>query len=116
MKDPKRQISGSQHQNLNYTSDAQEVQAGESEMTFVEREIRILAKVTGLEPTKINLWKVAFEDYSESHTTLQNLIYKREEEMRRIKNEIYFSVRFRACLSRQRRNRICCGAITRDSF
>ncbi len=46
-------------------------------MTYVQREIRTLAKVTGLEPTKINLWKVAFEDFSESHTTLQNLIYKR---------------------------------------
>jgi hypothetical protein len=94
MKDPKRQISGSQPQNLNHTSDAQEVQAGESEMTYVEREIRSLAKVTGLEPTKINLWKVAFEDYSESLTTLQNLIYKNEEEMRSVKNEIYQVVGF----------------------
>jgi hypothetical protein len=41
MKDPKRQISGSQPQNLNHTSDAQEVQqAGEREITYVERAIR----------------------------------------------------------------------------
>jgi hypothetical protein len=68
MKDPKRQISRSQPQNLNYTSDAQEVQAGESETTYVEREIRTLAKVTGLEPTKINLWKVAFEGLNNFRT------------------------------------------------
>jgi hypothetical protein len=63
-------------------------------MTYVEREIRTLAKVTELEPKKVNLWKVAFEDYSESHTTLRNLIYKREEEMRSVKNEIYQVVGF----------------------
>jgi hypothetical protein len=47
-----------------------------------------------LEPKKVNLWKVAFENYSESHTILQNLIYKREEEMRSVKNEIYQVVGF----------------------
>jgi hypothetical protein len=89
MKDPKRQISGSQPQNLNHTSDAQEVQGGEGEMTYVERPIRTLAKVKGSEPTKINLWKVAFEELRNLRTTLENRIYKSEEAIRSVKNEIY---------------------------
>ncbi len=47
------------------------------EVIIEEIKTRILAKAKGLEPTKINLWKVAFENYSESLTALQNLIYKR---------------------------------------
>ncbi|KAH9544232.1 hypothetical protein CY35_13G107800 [Sphagnum magellanicum] len=94
MKDPKRQISGSQPQNLNHTSDAQEVQAGESEMTYVERAIRTLAKIIGLEPTKINLWKVAFEELSNLRTTLENRSYESEEEIRSVKKEIYQVIGF----------------------
>jgi hypothetical protein len=52
MKDPKRKISGSQPQNLNHTSDTQEVQGGESEMTYVERAIRTFAKVKGVGANK----------------------------------------------------------------
>ncbi|KAH9544236.1 hypothetical protein CY35_13G108100 [Sphagnum magellanicum] len=63
-------------------------------MTDVEREIRTLAKVKGLEPTQINLWKVAFEHYSERYTRFQNRIYKSEEEIRSVKNEIYQVVGF----------------------
>jgi hypothetical protein len=48
-----------------------------------------LAKVKGLEPTKINLWKVAFEQLSNFRTTLENRIYKSEEEIRSVKNEMY---------------------------
>ncbi|KAH9544247.1 hypothetical protein CY35_13G108300 [Sphagnum magellanicum] len=80
--------SGSEPQNLNHTSDAQEVQAGESAMTGVERRIRTLAKLKGLEPKENNLWKVAFEYFSQSHTKLQNLLYKTEETTRSVKNEI----------------------------
>jgi hypothetical protein len=48
-----------------------------------------LAKVKGLEPTKINLWKVAFEELNNLRTTLENQCYKSEEEIRSVKNEIY---------------------------
>ncbi len=48
-----------------------------------------MAKVKGLEPTKINLWKVAFEELNNLRTTLENQCYKSEEEIRSVKNEIY---------------------------
>jgi len=88
--------SGSEPQSLNYTTYSQQVQSGErkTRMTDVEREIRTLAKVKGLEPTQINLWKVAFEHYSERYTRFQNRIYKSEEEIRSVKNEIYQVVGF----------------------
>jgi hypothetical protein len=86
--------SGSQPRNLNYRSVAQEVPAGKSEMTNFERRIRTLVRVKGVDPTDFNLWKVAFEDFSEKHTKLQNLNYKWEEEMRSVKNEIYQVVGF----------------------
>ncbi|KAH9544235.1 hypothetical protein CY35_13G108000 [Sphagnum magellanicum] len=86
--------SGSQPPNPNYTIDVQEVQAGESEMTDAEKRIRTLAKVKELEPTKNNLWKVAYEHFSERLTICKNRIYKREEEMRIINNEIYQVVGF----------------------
>jgi hypothetical protein len=86
--------SGSQLPNVICTIDEQEVQAGEREMTDPEEYILTLAKVKGLKPTKDNLWKLAFKDFSGSHTILQNRIYKREEEMRSVKNEIYQVVGF----------------------
>jgi len=86
--------SGSQPQNLNHGSDAQEFQAGEIEMTYVETRIRTLTKVKGLDPTKENLWKVAFEHYSERLRTSENLRNTKKEEMRSIKNEIYQVVGF----------------------
>jgi hypothetical protein len=86
--------SGSESQNLNYTSDEQEVQAGERKLNPVERRIRTLAQVQGLEPTQINLWKAAFKEFRETATRFENQSYKREEEMRSVKNEIYQVVGF----------------------
>jgi hypothetical protein len=63
-------------------------------MTSYERSVRTLAEVKGLQPTKINLWKVVYEDCSESRLRFQNQISKREEEMRGVKNEIYQVVGF----------------------
>jgi hypothetical protein len=67
---------------------------GKSEMTNVESRIRTLVRVKGVDATNSNLWKVAFEEFSEKHTKLQNLNYKWEEEMRSVKNEIYQVVGF----------------------
>jgi hypothetical protein len=87
--------SGSQPQNLNYTSDAQEVQAIESErFNAAKFDLLILAEAQGLDPTKINLWKVAFEEYSKAFTVNETLLYKRDEEIRSVKNEIYQVVGF----------------------
>jgi hypothetical protein len=63
-------------------------------MTYVERAIRTLTKVKRLEPTKINLWKVAFEELNNLRTTLENQIYKSEEDICSVKNEIYQVVGF----------------------
>jgi hypothetical protein len=63
-------------------------------MNSVERRIRTLAQVQGLELTPINLWTVAFKDFSETATRYENVFYKREEEMRSVKNEIYQVVGF----------------------
>jgi hypothetical protein len=51
-------------------------------MAHVETRILTLAKVNGLEPTKINLWKVAFEEFRNLRTTLENQIYKSVEKIR----------------------------------
>ncbi|KAH9544242.1 hypothetical protein CY35_13G108200 [Sphagnum magellanicum] len=77
-------------------SDAQEVQSGERNtgMTYLEEEIRTLAKLKGLEPTKINLWKVAVEEYSNRRTMFENRIYKTEEKICSVKNELYQVVGF----------------------
>jgi hypothetical protein len=63
-------------------------------MTSVERRIRTLAQGQGLEPTPINLWALAFKDASEAATRYENVFYKRKEEMRSVKNEIYQVVGF----------------------
>ncbi|CAK9202549.1 unnamed protein product [Sphagnum troendelagicum] len=86
--------SGSQPQNVNSTSDAQEVQSDDEPIIPEEARTWILAKAKGLEPTKINLWKVAFEYYNEVYTRSENQKYKREEEMRSLKNEIYQVIGF----------------------
>ncbi len=86
--------SGSQPQNLNYSSDPWEVQTGGSEMTYVEKRIRTLAKVKGLEPTEANLWKVAYELFDGIYRTNTDWSYKLDEEMRSVKNEIYQVVGF----------------------
>jgi hypothetical protein len=86
--------SGSQPQNLNCTRVPQEVQEVRQIKTIAEKEIRTLAEVKGLLPTKINSWKVAFEHASNQRTMLENQIHKREEEMRSVKNEIYQVVGF----------------------
>jgi hypothetical protein len=87
--------SGSQPQNLNYKSHAQKLQAGQP-MIFNEKDKRILdlVKARGLEPTESNLWKVAFEDSTNRYTKLEKRFYKREEEIRSVKNEIYQVVGF----------------------
>jgi hypothetical protein len=76
------------------SSHSQPLQSDDSKMTSFERSVRTFAQGKGLEPTKINLWKVVYEDCSESRTRFQNVIYKREEEMRSVKNEIYQVVGF----------------------
>jgi hypothetical protein len=47
-----------------------------------------------LEPTKINVWEVAFEELRNLRTTLENRIYKSVEEICSIKNEIYQVIGF----------------------
>ncbi|CAK9261094.1 unnamed protein product [Sphagnum jensenii] len=59
-----------------------------------ETRIRILTTLKGFEPIPNNFWQVAFEDYTERRQRLQNRFYKREEEMRGVKNEIYQVVGF----------------------
>jgi hypothetical protein len=112
MKDPKRQISGSQPQNLNHTSDAQEVQqAGEREITYVEGNSD-LAKVKGVGANKIQFvessvrgtlttfvrcWKIRVTKVRRKLRSVKNeiyRIYKSEEEICIVKNEIYQVVGF----------------------
>jgi len=62
--------------------------------TKIEKRLRTLAKVKGLEPTKGILWRLAYEHYSENLTQLENLIVRKKEEMRSIKNEIYQVIGF----------------------
>jgi len=90
----KQADSGSQPQNLNHTSDAQEVQSDDEPTTVEERRTWNLAKAKGLEPTKPNLWKVAFDSYSESYKATQDRVYKMEENMRSLRNEIYQVIGF----------------------
>ncbi|CAM6059039.1 unnamed protein product [Sphagnum tenellum] len=63
-------------------------------MTWAENRIRTLAKVKGLEPTKVNFWKVAFEEFREKDTKYRNAKYKRIEDIRSVKNEIYQVIGF----------------------
>jgi hypothetical protein len=86
--------SGSQPPYVHRQIELHEVQDGKEHMINPEQRIRTLAEVKGLESTNINLWKVAFKDFCESCTILQNRIYKTDEEMRSVKNEIYQVVGF----------------------
>jgi hypothetical protein len=61
---------------------------------IMERHCQYLVEAKGLAPTKINLWKAQFESFSENRTNRHNAIYKMEEEIRSIKNEIYQVVGF----------------------
>jgi hypothetical protein len=112
--------SVSQHQSPNYTRVAQEVQEVSEIFNITESEIRVLAEARGLEPSKSNLWNVLYEKFNKRLKSAKKSSYKRKEEIRSVKNEIYqvvgFFSAFRACLSPQRRNRICCAAITWDTF
>jgi len=86
--------SGSQPPYVHRQIELHEVQDGKEDMINPEQRIRTLAEVKGLESTNINFWQVAFEDYTERRQRLQNRFYKREEEMRGVKNEIYQVVGF----------------------
>jgi len=86
--------SGSQHQSLNYTSVAQEVQEVSEIFNITESEIRVLAEATGLEPSKSNLWNLVYEKFNKRLKSAKKSSYKRKEEIRSVKNEIYHVVGF----------------------
>jgi hypothetical protein len=86
--------SGSQPRNLNYTSVAQEVQEVREIFSVTECEIRVLVEARGLEPSKSNFWNVMYENFSSRLTLAKKSSYKRKEEIRSVKNEIYQVVGF----------------------
>ncbi|CAK9863483.1 unnamed protein product [Sphagnum jensenii] len=86
--------SGSQHQSLNYTSVAQEVQEESKNINVTECEIRVLAEARGLEPSKGNLWNLVYEKFNKRRKSAKKSSYKRKEEIRSVKNEIYQVVGF----------------------
>ncbi|KAH9544233.1 hypothetical protein CY35_13G107900 [Sphagnum magellanicum] len=92
-KGSKEADSGSQPQNLNYKSDEQEVLSDEP-INPEEIRIHYLPQVQGLMPTRINVWKVAFEEISNQKKLLQKQFDKTEEEIRSVKNEIYQVIGF----------------------
>jgi hypothetical protein len=84
----------SQPRNLNYTNIAEEVQEVRKIFNVTECEIRALVEARGLEPSKSNLWNAVCEEFNNRLKSAEKSSYKREEEIRSIKNEIYQVVGF----------------------